>query len=287
MDLDEFLRRPSLSPYPISLILRLDDEDDPQAALASAVTLLANRHPLDEILVPSDRGEVPSSRSSTPRIKFIPQRMGNRTGLELAFRLCRWPIIVTYSPQIRLSREKLAEMLRYLDQCDLVAGQRTGVTSWWSWLLERPFRWIFGVPVADPFCPVKAIRGPAVANIVLETDAKLVDFELIAKLTYLTSLMDECPVDAIVPARPLLAELLGNLRALLALYFRASFWDAGHEAREIRPLLNQDSSLPSPPRPQPPPLQKGTWLGLPARHWGPRPVTWTSGRAFCRWQTKR
>lgn len=286
MDLDDFLSRPSLAGYPLSLVLRLEPTDDAETALKGAQALLQGRHPLDEILIPRDAFPLTAPRpDSSPRIKAIPSSLGTSRGLELALRLCRWPIVLTYSPAVRLTKEKLAEMLTYLDQCDLVAGKRRGATTWWSYLPERPFRWLLGVPVADPFCPVKLLRRPAVANIVLQSNESFVDFELIAKLTYLTSLMDECDVEAVVPPRSTLTEILIQFSSLTGLFFGPKFWDPGARAEELRPPLNRESSLPAlPALPVSQSHPQKRWIRSVASKWGP-PATVLS-RPSPAWQNR-
>lgn len=109
-------------------------------------------------------------------------------------------------------------------------------------------RFIFGIPVADPGCPVKAVRKKAANGIVLQTSGYLVDLELIAKLTFLTTLIDEMPIKAGNGPANLLETVRGQWGTFLKAVFAPRFWHYDPAQPRTRPVMHAKEAPTPPPR---------------------------------------
>jgi hypothetical protein len=200
MDLLDLIRRSPIAQKPVSLAVRPGrDPAPPLEAARRALALLRLRGKPDEILLfapPGAAVDLPA-RIDGVRLRLAPLPRGDaRRCLAEAVPRTTRPILVVADDRLAIRPDELETFLNRLDHADLVVAvrPRTGLVRWMLWPLERLLRAILGVPVADPTAPVKALRRAAVEGIVLETEGPVEDVELIAKLTYLVSLIDEAPV---------------------------------------------------------------------------------------------
>ena len=122
---------------------------------------------------------------------------------------------------------------------DLVVGRRTGNSRYFTWPIERLVRAIFAVPVTDPSCPIKAIRSAAVRGIELQAHGPLVEFELAAKMTFLTCLVDELEMAPTPTRESLLSILWSQRRELWRLFAKPKFWKWDPARARLRPSLDQ------------------------------------------------
>lgn len=266
MEIDAIFQRAPLAGQPLSLVVRAAEGQTEQARIEQARTLLANRNPLDEILL------VPAPSDSAPRpagARVIRSRAG-RTMLACALEACRWPIVVLWSPEVPLAPAQLRAVVRLLDDCDLVAGRRARPRRWWSWGGESLAQWLFGVPLADPLCPFKVIRKAAVQNLTLQLEGDLADFELVAKMTFLTSLMDECAIPSPDRPRPLLATLAKSPGQIVKLLVRPRFWRFDLNSRSrLASLIEPPAAPPAPPSPSHVSASARGARRAPGTGWGP------------------
>lgn len=264
MDIEAILQRAPLAGQPLSLVVRAAEGGTEEAIIDQARALLANRNPLDEILImPGSRGHA----SHLAGARAIRSRPG-RTMLGCALEACRWPIVVLWSPTVSLAPDQLRAVVRLLDDCDLVAGRRARAWRWWSWWGEWLAQWFFGVPLADPLCPFKVIRKAAVSELTLQLEGELADFELVAKMTFLTSLMDECDVPALDRPRPLLALLAKSPGQIAKLYFFPRFWRFDRSAQSRLASLIEPPAAP-PAGPTHPTAPATGTRRAPGLGWGP------------------
>ena len=249
MDLFTLLHRCRLSHSPISLVVRLAESRLLDTALPRAEALLADRDQADEILVLVDEPcgvDVPAQKDGILIRFLVCEDALHGRALAKAFSACRRPLVVAVDQDVALTREELADVLGLLDGCDLVVGRRRAAFRWWAWPLEASMRWLFAVPVLDPLCPCKGMRRAAVADVILQSRGPLVDFELIAKLTALTTLIDETPLADHAKGSGLLRMMLTNIGGVCRLFFQPRFWAFDPGQQNFRPPLNAEPSSPLP-----------------------------------------
>lgn len=199
MDLDLLFHRESLDGLPVSLLVRPGrlPVANWNAVVDRAMELLKDRPQADEVVLLLPRNcreakELPA-RKIGKRIRPITcDEVDSGAALANGIAECRYPAIVLVDENFELGRDEFAKFLGALNQADLVVGKRPG--RWIGRPLDWLARWIFSVPVADPLCPVRAIRKSGADGIALQTNGEMVPFELIAKMTFRTSLMDELPL---------------------------------------------------------------------------------------------
>ena len=170
-------------------------------------------------------------------------RLGTGACLRAALAVTTAPLVLHTAADYPYTPGDVAVFLERLDAADerlggvtasLVAGCRTGrpVPAFWKavgvvyrnflgyalgipseplrgWLgfnehLRAWTAWVvYGVPFADPNCAFKLYRRSALERFPIQCDGDKVHVELAAKLTFLTSLIDEVPLtpkpDAVVP----------------------------------------------------------------------------------------
>lgn len=238
MDLEALLYRPAIAGAPISLLLPLGRQTIDPELLDRAVSLLRETRGSEVLLIlaqaPPDW--LPARRQDV-RIRYqIDREPESGAAWERAIRASRGTIVVMSDSRVSLTPSLLKDFLDRLDGCDLVVGRRE--TSWsakrWVGVL---LRWLFAVPGADPWCPIRVFRRSAVADVPLQSDGPWVLFEMLAKLTYFSALVDEqmIPVSVGPAAGPPLA--------MPAFVFRPKFWQ--YPARFPRPDP-LDSNIPGP-----------------------------------------
>jgi glycosyltransferase involved in cell wall biosynthesis len=66
--------------------------------------------------------------------------------------------------------------------------------GWGEWLYRARVGWTFGVPLADVNCAFKLYRTAFLKRFPIQSDSDFVHTELVAKATFLTSIMDEVPL---------------------------------------------------------------------------------------------
>ncbi|MCI0705581.1 MAG: glycosyltransferase family 2 protein [Planctomycetia bacterium] len=84
--------------------------------------------------------------------------------------------------------------------------------SWSEWWYKKRVEWVFGVPLADVNSAFKLYRTDFLKRFPIQSDGDFVHTELVAKATFLTSIMDELPLtiprglDLIPPIGPVSAD---------------------------------------------------------------------------------
>lgn len=250
MEYIRLLDRCSLVHSPISLLVRLPDVGMIGTVVRRASKLLAFRNPFDElvVVVPRLAGRVapPSGRVRVRTLAVDDVAAGSSYAAGLA--ACRWPRIVATDPLVSLTRSELQGMLDLLEITDLAVGRRRRLRGWWkAWPFEKLFRLCLGVPLADPLCPIRAMRRSAVVGVLLQTRGPLVECELIAKLTYLTCLLEELPLNGCLAMPPGLASLaMREYRQVFDLLFRPRFWRFETGSPQFRPDPTTEAAPPVP-----------------------------------------
>jgi hypothetical protein len=233
--LDELLYLPSLAHCPLTLIVRNPAPDAIPATLDRCWELLSQRASSDEVVLLLEREplERPAACHGARTIRTVVRADScDGPGLAWAIDHARCPVVVTVDASVGLSSNELKALLAGLNECDLVVGERGDWNGFDSgrgplaWLA----RWVFGVPVNDPLSPIKAIRRAAAAGIALDSNGSFADFELIAKMTFLTSLLHDVRIQAPTPNQRIGKALWALRNELRRLFGSPRFWtfDALH-----------------------------------------------------------
>ena len=179
----------------------------------------------------------------TVKVLTHPTRLGTGACLRAALAVTTAPLVLHTAADYPYTPGDVAVFLQRIDAVDdrldgvtasMVAGYRTGrpVPAFWKavgfayrnflgyalgipseplrgWLgFGEHFRswtaWlVYGVPFVDPMCAFKLYRRSALERFPIQCDGDMVHVELAAKLTFLTSVLDEVPLtpkpDAVVP----------------------------------------------------------------------------------------
>lgn len=74
--------------------------------------------------------------------------------------------------------------------------------GWGEWWYKTRAGWVFGVPLADVNSAFKLYRTAFLKRVPIQSDGDFVHVELVAKATFLTSIMDEIPLTPKNPPEP-------------------------------------------------------------------------------------
>jgi glycosyltransferase involved in cell wall biosynthesis len=163
-------------------------------------------------------------------------------------------------------------------QPDLISGCRTGrpvpvLVKWggrawrllWRLLLGMPMEpsptwlggrewaygtfvgWVFGVPLADVNSAFKLYRTAFLRRVPIQSDADFVHAELVAKATFLTSIMDEVPLTPKPDPEP---ELPSRLREMWHVFCRPEFGTPPEPPVTV--TETPGAHAPGSPQPEPP-----------------------------------
>lgn len=198
MDYFDLFERTSINGQPIGLILPWDGSGDVIDRACDLLTSLVHR---GEIILLVERfpADPPPPRVGNVRVRLVTGHAPTSgAALSRAFRESRCPVLVTLGTERLPKPADVSRLLAALNKADVVVGRRREVGRWPA--LRRPIeaclRRVFGIPIADPACPLKAIRRRAVAGMHLQSTAGLLPFELMAKTGYLVRLVDEVMLEA-------------------------------------------------------------------------------------------
>ncbi len=145
--------------------------------------------------------------------------------------MAQYPLLVTAPCDKQFEPTDLYRLLEAVDQVDLVTGYRVGwqrpaLVRWWDagqrllsrvlfgaareprscwvgwtgWGRRWQARWVFGIRVQDPECPLRVYRRAIFKRIVLQSDGPVAQIEILAKANHLECLMAEVPVAWSPPA---------------------------------------------------------------------------------------
>jgi hypothetical protein len=202
---DELYSRPSLVASPLTLVVRGAEPERLQELCARAFGLLAKRRLPDELLllVDSEPPCRPPRRFGRFQVRtaVLPAALDG-AGLQYAIANAAWPVLVTADPAVSLTAPDLDKLLASLETADVVVGRRmhSAPPGVFGRLADWAVRKTFGVPTRDPLSPIKALRRDAARGIPLDCAGPLGDFELLAKLTFVTAIHDD--PELTIPADP-------------------------------------------------------------------------------------
>lgn len=241
----------------------------------------------DEVVLlvdPSAPRNIPA-RVRSKRVKLLVfERPDSGAALAAGIEACQNPAIVFCDGRLTLQPEEMHQLLQRLNHADIVTTVRPGrshkvlktflsllcgtAAGWLAytyWLapltgfcvglfgslllmnLGLLVRRTFGVPVSDPICPVKAVRKSAVEGVPLQCDQHLAEMELIAKLTFMTALIDEMPVADVDAPATMVESMKGQWRAIVKTFWAPKFWRFDPSAPRFRPPTHE---MPAPVRNQ-------------------------------------
>ena len=108
------------------------------------------------------------------------------------------PVVIVTSAVAPWSVGHLDPLLKAIDERDHAIGRRprsfAGRVA--RWLVRWPYRFLFAVPVADVYSPLRIHRREALAKIPLQSASRLLDVEILAKATFFVQTIEEVDVPA-------------------------------------------------------------------------------------------
>ena len=113
--------------------------------------------------------------------------------------------------------------------------------GWSEWWYRTRAGWVFGVPLADVNSAFKLYRTAFLKRFPIQSDGDFVHVELVAKATFLTSIMDEIPLTP--KAEPI--PQIGSVAADRGKVFRAPEFALRAVAPEVKPPDAGTAPLPS------------------------------------------
>jgi glycosyltransferase involved in cell wall biosynthesis len=124
--------------------------------------------------------------------------------------------------------------------------------GWGQWWYRVRASWVFGVPLVDVNSAFKLYRTAFLKRVPIQSDGDFVHTELVAKATFLTSIMDEVPL----AAKPDPLTPLGPIAADRRRVFRKPAFAFYESAPEVKPPEPEVVPAPpaAPPAPSPAPL---------------------------------
>jgi glycosyltransferase involved in cell wall biosynthesis len=118
--------------------------------------------------------------------------------------------------------------------------------GWSEWWYRARVGWVFGVPLADVNSAFKLYRTAFLKRFPIQSDGDFVHTELVAKATFLTSIMDEIPLTP----RPELLPVLGSTSADERVVFRNPIFAFDSAPAPVAPPASPPApSQDSPPAP--------------------------------------
>ncbi len=88
--------------------------------------------------------------------------------------------------------------------------------GWSEWRYRAQAGWVFGVPLADVNSAFKLYRTAFLKRFPIQSDGDFVHTELVAKVTFLTSIMDEIPLTPKVDPHPALGPVSADRRKVFS-----------------------------------------------------------------------
>jgi hypothetical protein len=145
--------------------------------------------------------------------------------LHAAFQSAQYPLLLLTTADGQFRPDEVGRLLAAIDPVDIVVGCRVGrAIPWWRSVLDRGLgvasrvvlglplaprlcwlgadgrrrrrvaRWVFGVRLHDPECPLRLMRRAAVAHLPLQSRGTFALVEMLAKANHLEAIMTEEPV---------------------------------------------------------------------------------------------
>jgi glycosyltransferase involved in cell wall biosynthesis len=121
--------------------------------------------------------------------------------------------------------------------------------GWGEWWYRVRTKWVFGVPLADVNSAFKLYRTEFLRRFPIQSDGDFVHTELVAKATFLTSIMDEVPLTAKPDPLPPLGPISTDKRKVFS-NPEFAFYPKDTPAQPTTP---EAAAPPAPPPPSPSP----------------------------------
>jgi glycosyltransferase involved in cell wall biosynthesis len=223
--------RSPIAHEPISVVLLArDDESEIEDAAGAWSSYLQNLQRPYELLIVNagstdqacQRAEVVLAQEPNARVLSPEPLAGAGAALRTALAAARFPLFFCANVTRSCSPAALDELLKLIDQVDLVSGYRaSGERALKLAPADRLYAWyvrlLFGVRLKDVDCPFKLFRREIFARIPIQSDGPFVHAEIVAKANFLGCLMAEAPVNWVPP-------VLGSAPPALRKLRRAESW---------------------------------------------------------------
>lgn len=188
---------------PLSVLLTVADAASETAnILGEWVTFLNGLDRDYELLLASERAGIATESLAAPyaRVRALPapEREGFGAALRQGLREARQPLLLYTTCDQQYKPDALKQLLRWIDQVDLVAGERAfppGRKRSWDDVTHRWLaRLVFGIRLKDVGCRFLLARRSIFGRIPIQSDGPFAHLEVLAKANFLGCLMTEVPV---------------------------------------------------------------------------------------------
>lgn len=223
--------RPAVASSPLSVLLFAHalSTDTREAIHAWRQYLEARQRPYEIILIQETRSEIPPTpadelpEAAKPTRTFSYDRtVGFRDVVNDAIRTAPYPLLAFCPADKQYAPNDLEGMFKLIDQVDMVVGYRSGSqpppwrvlldmllailsrvligvplerrTSWLGpegWGRRWTARWIFGVRVTDPECPLRLARRAMFERLPIQSGGPFMLIEMLAKANHLSCYLAE------------------------------------------------------------------------------------------------
>jgi glycosyltransferase involved in cell wall biosynthesis len=210
-----------------------------------------------------------------PSLRFMThdQHRGLGAALRTGLQNVRHPLVVTVPCDKQYQPADLYRPLDAIDQVDLVVGYRVGlpIPAWLRLarlgksLLARVFlgaglepyecwpgatgwrrrwlaRWVFGVRVQDPECPLRLYRREIFERLPIQCDSSAALIEILAKANHLECIMAEVPVSWVPPKSSAINPIDQRVRSELKRLFFEPQFTAPSNSLPDTPRQSRDSA---------------------------------------------
>ena len=127
--------------------------------------------------------------------------------------------------------------------------------GWPSYRYRVLTRWVYGVPLADVNSCFKLYRTAFLKRVPIQSDGDFVHTELVAKATFLTSIMDEVPLTPKPDALPPLGDISADRRRVSANRVLFAFPPEPAKPEPVSPGVDTSGSSSPSPEPTPTPVR--------------------------------
>lgn len=201
--------REPIAGKPVSVIIPVNGAAaELPALLETTHKVLASLKRPSEILVVHEgagAAAVEQLRGRIPELKGIVSEAGSGEGGAVAAGLAAaaYPLVFLLPADCGVAPSVLPKFLEKIDEVDIVAGVRKGLSRWDRFRTGGSGWWLYGVTLTDVACPVRLYRRSLFADWPLQAKSGYVHIEIAAKANFCGALMAEAEVEALpAPAAP-------------------------------------------------------------------------------------
>jgi dolichol-phosphate mannosyltransferase len=224
------LDREPLADKPVSIVITAyQNAGQLPALLEQARAVLAILKQKGEIILVDDGStdgtavEAADWKMRFPELTVLRQETheGEGNAVRIGIGAARHPLVFTLPANCATPPSVLPRFLEHINEVDLVAGVRQGLSRWQRFRQGGSGWWLFGVTLSDVACPVRLYRRSLLGRWPIQAQGPFVHIELAAKLNFCDALMTEVEIEG--AARRDSAGEPSSWSDLRRIFFRPSF----------------------------------------------------------------